>query len=57
MRLLICRKLLGEGLGSCTIEEIVQIEQQLERSVGTIRAKKVLFIIKLIHKLSIWFYI
>ncbi|KAM7512050.1 hypothetical protein LguiB_010925 [Lonicera macranthoides] len=34
------RKLLGEGLGSCTVEEIVRIEQQLEKSVGTIRAKK-----------------
>ncbi|KAJ7007564.1 MADS-box protein SOC1-like [Populus alba x Populus x berolinensis] len=34
------RKLLGECLGSCTIEELQQIEQQLERSVGTIRARK-----------------
>ncbi|KAI3494993.1 hypothetical protein L1887_37091 [Cichorium endivia] len=34
------RKLLGEGLGSSTIEEIVQIEQQLERSVCIIRARK-----------------
>ncbi|XP_021611928.1 MADS-box protein SOC1 isoform X1 [Manihot esculenta] len=35
------RKLLGEGLGACTIEELQQIEQQLERSVSNIRARKV----------------
>ncbi|XP_076950280.1 MADS-box protein SOC1-like [Bidens hawaiensis] len=34
------RKLLGEGLGSSTIEELLQIEQQLERSVSIIRARK-----------------
>ncbi|KAG6431009.1 hypothetical protein SASPL_109084 [Salvia splendens] len=34
------RKLLGEGLGSCTIEELQQLEQQLERSVTTIRGRK-----------------
>ncbi|KAK4379334.1 hypothetical protein RND71_001196 [Anisodus tanguticus] len=34
------RKLLGEGLGSCTLEEVQQIEKQLERSVSTIRARK-----------------
>ncbi|MED6183081.1 MADS-box protein soc1 [Stylosanthes scabra] len=34
------RKLLGEGLGSCTLEELQQIEQQLEKSVTTVRAKK-----------------
>ncbi|KAG8653624.1 MADS-box protein SOC1 isoform X2 [Manihot esculenta] len=34
------RKLLGEGLGACTIEELQQIEQQLERSVSNIRARK-----------------
>ncbi|KAB5569126.1 hypothetical protein DKX38_002919 [Salix brachista] len=33
-------KLLGECLGSCTIEDLQQIEQQLERSVSTIRARK-----------------
>lgn len=27
-------------MGSCTIEELQQIEQQLERSVGIIRARK-----------------
>ncbi|KAK2650476.1 hypothetical protein Ddye_017965 [Dipteronia dyeriana] len=34
------RRLLGEGLESCTIEELQQIEQQLVRSVGSIRARK-----------------
>ncbi|XP_048322084.2 MADS-box protein SOC1 isoform X1 [Ziziphus jujuba] len=34
------RKLLGEGLGACSIEELQQIEQQLERSVSSIRARK-----------------
>ncbi|KAF2311117.1 hypothetical protein GH714_019588 [Hevea brasiliensis] len=34
------RKLLGECLGSCTIEELQQIEQQLERSVSNVRARK-----------------
>ncbi|XWS77139.1 hypothetical protein CRYUN_Cryun01aG0236200 [Craigia yunnanensis] len=33
-------KLLGEGLDSCTLEELQQIEQQLERSVSSIRARK-----------------
>ncbi|KAM3397601.1 hypothetical protein P3S68_001114 [Capsicum galapagoense] len=35
------RKFLGEGLQSCTLQEIQQIEKQLERSVSTIRARKV----------------
>ncbi|WOG90451.1 hypothetical protein DCAR_0209695 [Daucus carota subsp. sativus] len=34
------RKLLGEGLGSCSITELQQIEQQLEKSVSTVRARK-----------------
>ncbi|XP_030535291.1 MADS-box protein SOC1 [Rhodamnia argentea] len=34
------RKLLGEGLGSCSIEELQQLEQQLERTVISIRARK-----------------
>ncbi|PWA99918.1 suppressor of overexpression of CO1 like protein [Artemisia annua] len=34
------RKLLGEGLGTSTIDELVQIEQQLESSVRIIRARK-----------------
>ncbi|XP_059456278.1 MADS-box protein SOC1 [Corylus avellana] len=34
------RRLLGEGLGSCSIEELQEIEQQLEGSVSKIRARK-----------------
>ncbi|XP_010272601.1 PREDICTED: MADS-box protein SOC1-like [Nelumbo nucifera] len=34
------RKLLGENLGSCSLEELQQIENQLERSLTTIRARK-----------------
>ncbi|KAL8495417.1 hypothetical protein ACS0TY_019526 [Phlomoides rotata] len=34
------RKLLGEGLSTCSIDELQQLEQQLERSVTTIRARK-----------------
>ncbi|KDO85931.1 hypothetical protein CISIN_1g027691mg [Citrus sinensis] len=34
------RKLLGEGLASCTLEELQQIERQLEKSVSNIRARK-----------------
>ncbi|XP_027339465.1 MADS-box protein SOC1-like isoform X5 [Abrus precatorius] len=34
------RKLLGEGLGSCSLEELQQIEEQLERSVSSVRARK-----------------
>ncbi|XP_076893898.1 MADS-box protein SOC1-like [Bidens hawaiensis] len=34
------RKLLGEGLGSSTIEELQELEHQLERSVCIIRARK-----------------
>ncbi|XP_057980162.1 MADS-box protein SOC1 [Malania oleifera] len=34
------RKLLGEGLGSCSIEELQEIEQQLEESVSNVRSRK-----------------
>ncbi|GMH17243.1 hypothetical protein Nepgr_019084 [Nepenthes gracilis] len=34
------RKLLGEGIGSCNIEELQQLESQLEGSVSRIRAQK-----------------
>ncbi|KAK1408871.1 hypothetical protein QVD17_40982 [Tagetes erecta] len=34
------RKLLGQGLGATTIEELVRIEQQLEKGVRLIRARK-----------------
>lgn len=51
------RRLLGEGLGSCTLEELQQIEQQLERSVSSVRARKVNLIsiyIKFSFNISIW---
>ncbi|CAN4111668.1 unnamed protein product [Withania somnifera] len=35
------RKFLGEGLQSCTLQEVQQIEKQLERTVSTIRARKI----------------
>ncbi|XP_059651497.1 MADS-box protein SOC1 isoform X2 [Cornus florida] len=35
------RRLLGECLSSCTLQDLQQIEQQLERSVTKIRARKV----------------
>ncbi|KAI7748613.1 hypothetical protein M8C21_012413 [Ambrosia artemisiifolia] len=34
------RKLLGEGIGATTIDELVRIEQQLERSVHLVRSRK-----------------
>ncbi|XP_010439257.1 PREDICTED: agamous-like MADS-box protein AGL19 isoform X2 [Camelina sativa] len=34
------RKLLGEGIDKCSIEELQQLENQLERSLTRIRAKK-----------------
>nr|AQM52282.1 SOC1 [Monotropa hypopitys] len=46
------RKLLGEGLGSCTFEELVHIEQQLERSASTIRARKMEVFKEQIEKLK-----
>ncbi|XP_057497949.1 MADS-box protein SOC1-like isoform X2 [Actinidia eriantha] len=46
------RKLLGEGLGSCTFEELQQIEHQLERSVSTVRAKKMQVFKEQIEKLK-----
>ncbi|XP_054780057.1 MADS-box protein SOC1-like [Prosopis cineraria] len=35
------RKLLGEDFGSCSIKELEDIEQQLERSVKNIRERKI----------------
>jgi len=32
---------MGEGLASCSLEELQQIEQQLEKSVSVVRARKV----------------
>ncbi|XP_039070276.1 MADS-box protein SOC1-like isoform X2 [Hibiscus syriacus] len=46
------RKLLGEGLGSCTLQELQQIEQQLEKSVSIIRAKKTQVFIQQIEQLK-----
>ncbi|KAG5579652.1 hypothetical protein H5410_050279 [Solanum commersonii] len=34
------RKLLGESLESCSLEELQQMEHQLERSINIIRARK-----------------
>ncbi|XP_039064461.1 MADS-box protein AGL42-like [Hibiscus syriacus] len=34
------RKLLGQSLGSCSIEELREVESQLERSLKNIRARK-----------------
>ncbi|CAN1308347.1 MADS-box protein SOC1 [Linum perenne] len=34
------RRLMGEDLGSCTLEDLQQIEQQLESSVCVVRARK-----------------
>ncbi|KZV16521.1 MADS-box protein [Dorcoceras hygrometricum] len=34
------RKFLGEGLGTCSIQELQILERQLDRSIGIIRAKK-----------------
>ncbi|MED6171786.1 MADS-box protein soc1 [Stylosanthes scabra] len=34
------RKFLGEGIGSYSLEDLQQIEQQLEKSVITVRARK-----------------
>ncbi|KAI5421484.1 MADS-box protein soc1, variant 3 [Lathyrus oleraceus] len=34
------RKLLGGGLGSCSIDELQRMEQQLDRSITKIRVKK-----------------
>ncbi|KAK7292558.1 hypothetical protein RJT34_15409 [Clitoria ternatea] len=34
-------KLLGEGLGACSIDDVQRIEQQLEKSLNNVRARKV----------------
>ncbi|XWS37744.1 hypothetical protein CRYUN_Cryun19dG0071300 [Craigia yunnanensis] len=34
------RKLLGQGLGSCSIEELQEVQSQLERSLRNIKARK-----------------
>nr|BAK18559.1 suppressor of overexpression of constans 1-like protein [Eustoma grandiflorum] len=45
------RKLLGESLGSCSLEDLQQLEQQLEKSVKSIRARKVQVFQEQIHQL------
>ncbi|KAL6321256.1 hypothetical protein AAG906_016290 [Vitis piasezkii] len=34
------RKLLGQGLSSCSLDEILEIDSQLEKSLKSIRARK-----------------
>ncbi|XP_054780254.1 MADS-box protein SOC1-like [Prosopis cineraria] len=36
------RKLLGEGLGSCSLQELEEIQQQLQKSLRNVRARKVI---------------
>lgn len=44
LKIHICRKMLGEGLDASSIEELQQLENQLDRSLMKIRAKKVTYI-------------
>jgi hypothetical protein len=37
---LIHRKLLGENLGSCSVQELKELEAQLEKSLSIIRQRK-----------------
>ncbi|KAI3829211.1 hypothetical protein L1987_03328 [Smallanthus sonchifolius] len=46
------RKFLGQGLGSTTIEELLSIEEQLERSVCVIRERKMQVYNKQIQQLQ-----
>ncbi|XP_068649814.1 MADS-box protein SOC1-like [Aristolochia californica] len=46
------RKLLGEGLGTCSLEELQQIENQLERSLSNIRLRKNLLFKEQIEQLK-----
>ncbi|CAH2078210.1 unnamed protein product [Thlaspi arvense] len=46
------RKLLGEGVDVCSIEELQQLENQLERSLTRIRAKKYQLLRQEIEKLK-----
>lgn len=41
---IICRKLLGEGLETCSTDDLQQLENQLGRSLTRIRARKVCLI-------------
>lgn len=42
-----CRRLLGECLDSCSIEELQQIENELEQSLSNIRIQKVYLSLKI----------
>ncbi|XP_020220768.1 MADS-box protein SOC1 [Cajanus cajan] len=46
------RKFLGEGLGSCSIEELHRIEQQLQRSISNVRARKTQVFMEQIEELK-----
>ncbi|KAJ4912934.1 Agamous-like MADS-box protein AGL19 [Raphanus sativus] len=46
------RKLLGEGIDACSIEELQQLENQLERGLTRIRAKKYQLLREEIEKLK-----
>nr|KYP76934.1 MADS-box protein SOC1 [Cajanus cajan] len=45
-------KFLGEGLGSCSIEELHRIEQQLQRSISNVRARKTQVFMEQIEELK-----
>ncbi|XP_011629010.1 MADS-box protein SOC1 isoform X1 [Amborella trichopoda] len=46
------RKLLGESLDSCSVEELQHIESQLERSLSSIRGRKTAMLMEQIEKLK-----
>ncbi|XP_042504328.1 MADS-box protein SOC1-like isoform X2 [Macadamia integrifolia] len=46
------RRLMGEDLGACSIDELQQIERQLEQSLSNIRAKKTQLFKEHIEKLK-----
>ncbi|XP_027334800.1 MADS-box protein SOC1 [Abrus precatorius] len=46
------RKLMGEGLGSCSIDELQRMEQQLERSLSNVRARKTQFFREQVEQLK-----
>lgn len=46
------RKLLGQGLSSCSLDEILEIDSQLEKSLKSIRARKAQIFQKQIEELK-----
>ncbi|XP_074263234.1 MADS-box protein SOC1 [Silene latifolia] len=46
------RKLLGENIGECSLEELQQLENQLEKSVNKIRSRKNQVYVEQIKKLT-----